>query len=276
MKKVISIIILIIGSFLLFSCFLNLSESKYIGDTDDYLIQVVDKAPRIYNFTGGEQTYTAPLSGYYYVSAWGGNGGYGGKGERANLVQSPGGVSQEISGVYYLEKGETIYIYVGGAGESAPEGSGTGPGFAGGINGLNAGNNSGNGGKGGAGIKNYGSNNYAGAGAGGGAASFVLKQSQTLNSIVLASGGGGGGGGGFGSITGTLSNGGEGGNGAIQPGSHSTSTNGSDGSRASNSGGVGGTTNSSNGNGLAGGDGGIPALVRIGAGGGAGGGGRRI
>lgn len=80
MKKVISIIILIIGSFLLFSCFLNLSESKYIGGTDDYLIQVVDKAPKIYDFTGSEQTYTAPLSGYYYVSAWGGNGGAGGNG----------------------------------------------------------------------------------------------------------------------------------------------------------------------------------------------------
>lgn len=249
MKKIFYILtILAVISFTLLPYSIDISDAKYMGVTDDYLVQVVDKAPMIYDFTGGEQTFTAVISGYYYITAWGGNGGLGGRGQQTSLTQVEGGTSQNISGVYYLNKGETLYIYVGEAGESAPEGNGTGTGFAGGINGLNLGNNSGHGGNGGAGGKNYGQSNYSGAGAGGGAASFVLKQSQILNSIVLASGGGAGAGGGYGSITGTLSYGGYGGAGATQPTSHSTSLNGIDGSRASNSGGVGATSNSTYGN----------------------------
>lgn len=166
------IIILLLISFVLFPFSLKKSGAKYKGETDEYLVQVVNKDPVVFDYTGSEQVVTVPISGYYYISAWGGNGGYGGRGERANLTQSPGGISNEISGVYFLNKGETIYIYVGGAGESSPEGNGYGPGKAGGTNGLNAGNNSGHGGNGGAGEKNYGSNNYSGEGGGGGAQVF--------------------------------------------------------------------------------------------------------
>lgn len=277
MKKVFYIImILLVFSFALLPYSLDRSSAKYKDASSDYTIQVVDRAPRVYDYTGAEQIYEIPVSGFYYISAWGGNGGLGGRGQQTSLTQSNGGISQDISGVYYLEKGETIYIYVGGAGESAPEGNGTGSGFAGGINGLNAGNNSGNGGNGGAGGKNYGQSNYSGAGGGGGAASILLKQSHNISSIVLASGGGAGAGGGFGSITGSLSYGGYGGDGATKPTADATPLNGADGSTASNRGGAGATSNSTYGNGLDGEDGGVSSLGRIGAGGGAGGGGRRI
>lgn len=186
-------VIIIIGSL-----YFAHSFAKYKGRTPDYKIQVMLNIEPIdfvmFSFSGTEESLYIPVGGYYYISAWGGNGGLGGRGEQTTLTQSLGGESQEISGVYYLNEGDTVYLYVGSAGESAPEGNGAGTGFLGGTNGLNIGNNSGTGGMGGAGAEHPNQGNSSGAGGGGGAASFVLSASQDISSIILASAGGGGGG----------------------------------------------------------------------------------
>lgn len=195
MKNKTFLIIVFLVVFLSFSFnFVNTTESKYREITPNYKIHLIENQFEVFNFTGNEQIYEIPVSGFYYVSTWGGNGGLGGRGQSSSLVQSAGGISQEISGVYYFTAGEKLYIYVASAGVSAPSGNGTGTGFAGGTNGLNIGNNSGHGGQGGAGYKHLVQSNYSGAGGGGGAGTFILKQSQQINSILLASAGGGGGG----------------------------------------------------------------------------------
>ncbi len=206
------IIAILLVSFLLFPFSLTKSGAKYKGETDDFIVQVVDEGAIIFNYTNSEQVAEAPISGYYYISVWGGNGGAGGRGQSGSLSQSPGGVSEEVSGVFYFNKGDKIYIYVGGAGGDAPGGDGTGAGRPGGVNGLGHGN----GGSGGNGYKSGIMNGYSGAGGGGGAGTFILTQSGNVNSILLASGGGGGAGGGSGNTTGTASQGGVGGAGGVQ------------------------------------------------------------
>ena len=58
-----------------------------------------------YSYTGSSQAFTAPVAGTYRFVAKGGSGGSSGR---------AGGAT--VSGDIYLQKGTTLYVYVGGAG----------------------------------------------------------------------------------------------------------------------------------------------------------------
>jgi hypothetical protein len=142
-------------------------------------------------FTGGEQTFVVP-SGVHFLQVHlaGGHGGNGG---------GNGGAAAEVLGGLEVQPGETLYVEVGGNGETAGEG---------GAGGFNGGGNGGG----------------AGAGGGGGASDIRLVPrlgflSLESRLIVAAGGGGGAGsgenaggaGGGAGSAGGTSEGGNEGG-----------------------------------------------------------------
>ena len=61
-----------------------------------------------FHYTGNVQTFTAPVSGNYQLEAWGAQGG--------NADTITGGKGAYTSGTIHLDKGDTIYVYVGGEG----------------------------------------------------------------------------------------------------------------------------------------------------------------
>lgn len=237
-------------------------------------IHTIRVAPPIARYTVNEN-FTITQDGYYYIEAWGGDGGIGGKGDEQNSNQITFATSQKTSGLYYLVKGTEISLYIGSAGGSKGTGAsaGSGSGGSGGTNGFAYGA----GGTGGAGRKHSSLSNWAGAGGGGGAGTFVLAGAAAYPAnVLLVSGGAGGNGGGGGNSTGANSSGGTGGGGG--------GGNGSSGS-AGNSGarGAGATTfnnnpagnngsNSSSGNAPGGGGGGGGGGYQYGGNGGSGGG----
>lgn len=103
-----------------------------------------------FGFTGGEQTFTAPVSGYYQLETWGAQGG------------STAGFGAYSTGVVYLDKDQTIYVNVGGN---------PGTQYAGGYNG------GGTGGK-------VGSGSSWQEGYGGGGATHIAKMSGVLSSLA--------------------------------------------------------------------------------------------
>ena len=134
---------------------------------------------KTYSYTGGQQIFTVPYSGYYKIRAWGAGGGKDGK------YGGPGGYS---IGVARLVKDEVLYVYVGGVGASAAQNSG------GGYNGGgNAGNSGSSGGGGGA------SHVASVAGVMSSLSSYIGTYSSTTGTynsdkIIIVAGGGGGGG----------------------------------------------------------------------------------
>ena len=144
---------------------------SYTGDT------VFD-----FDYTGGEQTFIAPVSGTYKLETWGAQGG-----SIQNVLSGFGGYS---IGSVHLLKNENLYIIAGGQGEKLDISIETIAGTKGGYNG---------GGNGGDGI--FYDKNYFGGSGGGGATSiqnkFVgdgqLKNYESFKSnILIVSGGGGG------------------------------------------------------------------------------------
>ena len=138
-------------------------------------------------------------SGWYYIEAWGGNGGDG-----AGFNGGKGGESVLESGYFYFEAGDTIYIQVGMAGERGGYGASNGTGGVAGTAGTGTwfgsgylGGSGGNVTRGALGI--IGSGGYGGGG--GGAASGVLLNGTNISNIIIASGGGGGGGGEGGNVS---------------------------------------------------------------------------
>ena len=139
-----------------------------------------------YGYTGGIQSFTAPYTGYYQLEAWGAAGG-GPSGYR-------GGFGGYSTGVVRLNKGDVIYVVVGGAGAGASHQGQT----------LNGGYN------GGGRVNGNGGVNHM-TGSGGGATHFATvsgvlsslsgykgtysSSTGTYNStvILLVAGGGGGG-----------------------------------------------------------------------------------
>ena len=113
----------------------------------------------VFAYTGSEQSITIEQTGYYLLQVWGAQGATNG-----NSIGGKGGYAE---GVVHLNEGETVYVYVGGSGNTG--------GLAGGFNG------------GGAGIS------YSG---GGGATDFRVEGNTLYHRIVVAGGGGGGGRGG--------------------------------------------------------------------------------
>ena len=127
-------------------------------------------------YTGSEQTFTAPLSGYYKLEVWGAQGG--GQGD------FPGGYGGYSVGKYYLKKDQMIYITIGGKGSYTTGDASVG----GGYNGGGAG-----------GCDN--DNSYGYCGSGGGAthiatvSGLLSSLSSNVDKILIVAGGGGGRGG---------------------------------------------------------------------------------
>ena len=139
------------------------------GDDIDPIIK--DKE---YDNINGEQTFTAPVTGYYKLEAWGGQGG--------NVSTTDfGGYGGYSTGVVYLEKGETIYINVGGAGSVTTAQSALAGGYNGGGNA-------------------FGASNGKKVGSGGGAthiatvSGLLSTLSTNQQAILIVAGAGGGGG----------------------------------------------------------------------------------
>lgn len=138
------------------------------------------------NYTGAMQTYTVPCGvTSVFVEAYGAAGGDGAIGDGTS-PGGTGGLGGYTSGNLSVTPGQTLYIYVGGAGIT-----GTG-GYNGGANG---------------GTQN--------AGGGGGASDVRVNSSNVADRILVAGGGGGGGRGGCetGAVNGGNGGSGNGGNG---------------------------------------------------------------
>src|SRR5574344_1830099 len=124
-----------------------------------------------YNYTNEYQVFNVPVSGTYKLEAWGAQGG--------NASSFIGGTGSYTVGTIYLNKGDTIYVYVGGMGSAVSIGALTTGGYNGGGN------------------CSCGTGNYS-TGCGGGATDFRLLSggwSDTLSlrsRIMVAAGGGGG------------------------------------------------------------------------------------
>ena len=119
--------------------------------------------PNDFVYKGAPENFTAPVSGWYKLEAWGASGGGGSLNQN---LSSHGGLGGYATGKIYLRKGETIQVTVGGQGKLST-GLGTGGGYNGGGHG--------------------GPNGY-----GGGGASDIRKGGNTLDHRILVAGGGGG------------------------------------------------------------------------------------
>lgn len=69
----------------------------------------------LYDYTGSEQQFIVPKTGYYKIELWGAQGG-------STSTSAIGGKGAYTSGYIYLEAKEKIYIYVGGAGGTTEAG----------------------------------------------------------------------------------------------------------------------------------------------------------
>ena len=70
-------------------------------------------------YTGSEQTFTAPVSGYYKLEVWGAQGGNVSGGSNGGTVTGVvGGYGGYSNGTIYLNEGDKIYINIGGQGVS--------------------------------------------------------------------------------------------------------------------------------------------------------------
>ena len=163
------------------------SDVKISGDgTKENPYKFTNQVQENYVYKAGQNEFTTPATGYYRVELWGAKGG--GK---------DGGLGAYTSGVIQLHKGEKLYLYIGGIGESNETVTNLG--------GYNGGGNSGN---------NSGANSYGGGGATDvryfGNTSLnddILKWNSTLglNSRIMVAAGGGG------SVSNNNNNGGDGG-----------------------------------------------------------------
>ena len=130
--------------------------------------------PVEFDYTGGEQVFTVPHSGYYKLEVWGAQGGYA-----ASSTKGPGGYGGYSSGNIYLTKNTNLFVYVGGKGQDAQS---VNKGYTGGYNG-------------GASSKPWG-NTYNGAG--GGATHIATEDgllstlSSKISSILIVAGAGSG------------------------------------------------------------------------------------
>lgn len=135
-------------------------------------------------YDGTQKAITASENCYVRYTLVGGGGGGGGPDTYAGATGRPGNI---VTGLMYLNKGETIYCAVGGGGAGGGTQGSNRPGGVGGRGLLNF--SGGTGGKSGG----YGS---SGAGGGGGAATVLSRDMSGTRPIAIAGGGAGGGGGG--------------------------------------------------------------------------------
>mgnify|MGYP004485036201 CR=1 FL=1 len=131
-----------------------------------------------FDYTGGEQTFAAPVSGTYRLETWGAQGG---KSIVDGAYQDLGGVGGYSNGLINLEKGKAVYVNAGGKGADGKlEVNDSLGGYNGGGNG------------------HWDKHDDEASGGGGGATHIAIKSGllSTLenfkNDILIVSGGGGG------------------------------------------------------------------------------------
>ena len=122
-------------------------------------------------YIGTEQEFIVPKTGYYKIELWGAQGG-------GNDIYK-GGLGGYTSGIIQLNKGEKLYLYVGGEGKTTVENSG---GYNGGGNGASSG---------------FGDGTIDIYGGGGGATDIRLvsglwNNDESLKSRIMVAAGGGG------------------------------------------------------------------------------------
>lgn len=144
-------------------------------------INIDDK--KEFDYTGGEEVYTAPCDGNYKLETWGAEGG--------SALDQIGGYGAYSTGIIKLNKGEKIYINVGGKGSDAALTPSEHQGYEyaviqGGYNG------------GGSGITGQCAVNIRYSGGGGGATSISFisgllnTQELSKNNVIMVAGAGGG------------------------------------------------------------------------------------
>ena len=136
-----------------------------------------------YSYTGTEQTFIVPKTGYYKLETWGASGGKSitNSGWSYTDLWDTYGYGGYASGTIYLQKNEKLYIYVGEQGKQGVMGSGnvTGISFNGGGSGMAS------------------TDNDDGGGGGGGATDIRLVNGDwddfdSLKSRIIVAGGGSG------------------------------------------------------------------------------------
>ena len=162
---------------------INLTKSSYALFTDtikgektiEVVVDTLINKTTVFNYTGTSQEYEVPKDGYYYIEMAGAEGG---SAKYTTLYK--GGKGAKTSGYIYLEKGEKLYFYVGGAGQSITSSTSYSD-----TNGYNGG-----------GYASYYNGNSA-HGGGGGATDVRLisgswdNMSSLISRIMVAGGGGG-------------------------------------------------------------------------------------
>ena len=142
-----------------------------------------------FSYTGAQQTFTVP-SGVTSITVEG-YGAAGGAGESSGSTKSNGGLGGYLKATISVTPGDTLYINIGGVGES-----GANIGNAVSAGGFNGGGDSAN---------SYSTDRNGGGGGG----ATDIRTSTNLSDRIFVVGAGGGGGGG--TVSGTNSNGGAGG-----------------------------------------------------------------
>ena len=132
-----------------------------------------------FDYTGGEQTFTVPISGTYRLETW---GAIGGNSVADGVMQSNGGYGGYSIGYIFLNTNDNIYINVGGKGQDGLVNQND---ILGGYNG--------------GGISHWDKHDNEASGGGGGATHIATKSGllssleDFKSSILIVSGGGGGG-----------------------------------------------------------------------------------
>lgn len=142
---------------------------NYYGVSITYQVSVVE-VDKTFSYTGNVQEWICPLDGTYELAVWGAEGA-------SPISTYNGGKGAYIAGSLHIKKGQKLYIYVGGKGQTSGVGGWNGGGSC--TNASKDANCSGGGGA--TDIALYGSN---------GSASW--DSSDHFNSRILVAGGGGG------------------------------------------------------------------------------------
>ena len=133
-----------------------------------------------FQYTGGVQTFTAPVDGYYMIEVWGAQGGDSIANSKVVGTGLAGGYSK---GNVYLTAGQTIYISIGGKGGAPAL-------YKDSIGGWNGGGNS---------THDHGDDEVAGAGGGATSVQLTLRGDGQLynyknnqEDVIIVAGGGSG------------------------------------------------------------------------------------
>ena len=106
---------------------LNVYFVSNVDRTNENIQEIGEKTE--FDYTGNYQEYEVKDNGYYKIECVGAKGGTSRKNGK---VGTDGGNGGYTSGIIYLEKGEKIYVYVGGHGTDAVVGKDSIAGYNGG------------------------------------------------------------------------------------------------------------------------------------------------